>query len=496
MSQTHVQRSRETTAGALVGGPQRTFGSLFTSETLRVLPVLVPVTLGGAVVATVALWKFLESSPDSATLAGVFALLVASTVAEAFPVPIEGVAVGRTAASGGRTSLATIFIVTAAAIYGWPTATLVAVVAMAVIEVGRRKRFSRVVYNTAVYSLAGAGAGAVAAWIEGEGITRLTLAALAASTAFYLVNITLLAAVVAVWAKEDHWLRFLARYVYLTAVPFGVMACLTVILVDLWDQSPFVAVVLVGPLASIALYEHRMHAALRRLRELDRLKDEFIAVVSHELRTPLASVYGAAMTLEKRTLEKREYDALLRVIYRESARLARLVDQVLWASRLESGRTEVTLTRIDAVELAREVVDAARAHLPAGVSLELAFEDGPPPALGDSEKVKQVLVNLVENAVKYSPDGGRIAVRLAPHDGHVRFAVEDEGLGIPAGEQRRIFEKFHRLDPNLTRGVGGTGLGLYICRELLHRMDGEIWVQSEVGKGSTFVFELPRADAA
>jgi signal transduction histidine kinase len=78
----------------------------------------------------------------------------------------------------------------------------------------------------------------------------------------------------------------------------------------------------------------------------------------------------------------------------------------------------------------------------------------------------------------------------------VRFAVEDEGLGIPASEQRRIFEKFHRLDPNLTRGVGGTGLGLYICRELLHRMNGEIWVQSEVGKGSTFVFELPRADGA
>jgi signal transduction histidine kinase len=490
MTTTHVQqRTRDPAAGStLARERRRTFGSLFASETLRVLPVLVPVTLGGAAVATVALWKFVESSPDTATLAGVFALLIASTVAEAFPVPIEGVAVG-------RTSLATIFIVATAAIYGWPAGTLVAVLAMAAIELGRRKPFSRVVYNTAVYSLAAACAGGVATWIEGEGITRLTLAALAGSTAFYLVNITLLAAVVALWAKE-RWLRFLGRYLYLTAVPFGVMACLTVILVDLWDESPFIAVVLVGPLASIVLYEHRMHAALRRLRELDRLKDEFIAVVSHELRTPLASVYGAAMTLEQRTLEQKEYDALLRVIYRESARLARLVDQVLWASRLESGRTEVALAKVDAGELAREVVDAARAHLPPRVSLDLAFEDGPPAVLGDSEKVKQVLVNLVENAVKYSPDGGRISVRLAPHDGHVRFAVEDQGLGIPASEQRRIFEKFHRLDPNLTRGVGGTGLGLYICRELLHRMNGEIWVQSEVGKGSTFVFELPRADGA
>jgi len=107
-----------------------------------------------------------------------------------------------------------------------------------------------------------------------------------------------------------------------------------------------------------------------------------------------------------------------------------------------------------------------------------------------------VLVNLVENAVKYSPDGGTVVVALRTVGGHVRFSVVDEGLGIPHAEQRRIFEKFYRLDPNMTRGIGGTGLGLYICRELVRRMGGRIWVESDPGRGSTFTFELPIAAEA
>jgi two-component system sensor histidine kinase VicK len=111
----------------------------------------------------------------------------------------------------------------------------------------------------------------------------------------------------------------------------------------------------------------------------------------------------------------------------------------------------------------------------------------------DPDKVRQVLANLVENAVKYSPDGGRVDVRLEQAGDRVRFLVLDEGLGIPPSEHERVFEKFYRLDPNLTRGVGGTGLGLYICRELVRRMDGQIWVESRDGRGSTFVVELPAA---
>ena len=103
------------------------------------------------------------------------------------------------------------------------------------------------------------------------------------------------------------------------------------------------------------------------------------------------------------------------------------------------------------------------------------------------------LTNLLDNAVKYSPDGGRVRVALTHSGSRIRFRVEDEGLGIPQAEQTRIFEKFFRLDPNLTRGVGGTGLGLYICRELVYRMHGRIWVSSNGRRGSMFTVELPVA---
>jgi signal transduction histidine kinase len=294
--------------------------------------------------------------------------------------------------------------------------------------------------------------------------------------------------------ESENAFALFARYLYWTAVPFWIMASLTIILVVLWERSPLIAVVLVGPLLTIALYERRMHAALNRLRELDRLKDEFIAVVSPELRTPLASVYGAAMTLERAELDDTRREAMLGIVYRESARLARLVDQVLWASKLGSARDETTIEPLDAEQITREVVDSARTHLPTGHSLSLSRASPLPPVAGDAEKVKQVLFNLVENAVKYSPDGGRIEIGLAATNGGVRFSVRDEGLGIPPAEQRRIFEKFHRLDPNLRRGVSGTGLGLYICSELVKHMNGSIWVRSAEGEGSTFTFELPRAD--
>jgi signal transduction histidine kinase len=115
------------------------------------------------------------------------------------------------------------------------------------------------------------------------------------------------------------------------------------------------------------------------------------------------------------------------------------------------------------------------------------------PVTCDVARLRQALLNLVENAVKYSPDGGRVTVRIAQTDGVYTIEVEDQGLGIPAEAQSLVFEKFYRLDPDLTRGVGGTGLGLYICRELVRRMHGRIWVESRDGGGSRFVVELPVA---
>ena len=153
----------------------------------------------------------------------------------------------------------------------------------------------------------------------------------------------------------------------------------------------------------------------------------------------------------------------------------------------------MSIGRADAAEIARGVLAAAEIHAPAATELNLVASDPVPAVAADPDGLRQVLVNLVENAVKYSPAGGPVELALEQRDGRVRFSVRDEGLGIPAAEQGRIFEKFYRLDPNLSRGVGGTGLGLYICREILHRMGSRIQLESEPGHGSTFSFELPVA---
>jgi two-component system, OmpR family, phosphate regulon sensor histidine kinase PhoR len=140
-----------------------------------------------------------------------------------------------------------------------------------------------------------------------------------------------------------------------------------------------------------------------------------------------------------------------------------------------------------------QVVGAVCAHAPETIELVVEAADGLPPVASDPDKLRQVLTNLVDNAVKYSPAGGRVLVAISQTGKRIRFRVEDRGLGIPPSEQTRIFEKFFRLDPGMTRGVGGTGLGLYICRELVYRMHGRIWVNSDGRSGSTFNVELPIA---
>ena len=226
-------------------------------------------------------------------------------------------------------------------------------------------------------------------------------------------------------------------------------------------------------------------------RKLEQMRSEFVATVSHELRTPLASIYGAAMTLRDRTGGSDLQQQLLSIVTGESERLVQIVEEILLASELTSGELALRLERVDAAGIAERAVEAARPRLPANLSLELTPADSLPPVSADEAKARQVLVNLIDNAVKYSPRGGRIELRLERRNGYVQIAVKDEGLGIPPSEQDHIFEKFYRLDPHMARGVGGTGLGLYICRELAEQMGGRVHVKSWPGVGSTFYFELP-----
>jgi PAS domain S-box-containing protein len=235
---------------------------------------------------------------------------------------------------------------------------------------------------------------------------------------------------------------------------------------------------------------------LTEVHQLEELKADFIATASHELRTPLAAVYGAAQTLLRHdfALDEGGRDRFVSLIADESERLGRIVNEILLANQLDAGRLDLGTEPFDSVEVVERVVEATRAYAPAEISLRISAGEEIPLVAGDRDKVRQVLVNLVENAIKYSPDGGRIEVGVESHDADVRFWVRDEGLGIPEGEEERIFEKFYRLDPQMSRGVGGTGLGLYICNELVTRMGGRIWVEANGEKGSTFLFELRAAD--
>jgi len=226
-------------------------------------------------------------------------------------------------------------------------------------------------------------------------------------------------------------------------------------------------------------------------RRLENLRSQFVATISHELRTPLASLHGAALTLREHDLPAQTQDDLLAMIAEQSNRLARLVEEILVAGQLDSGSLSVVADPFDPETLVCDVVGAARARAGAETTIEVSLPAVLPKVHGDEERTRQVLLNLVDNAIKYSPSGGRIHVTVASVGEWLRFNVRDEGLGIPLGEHERIFEKFYRLDPDQRRGIGGTGLGLYICRELVRSMGGRIWVESEPGHGTTASFELP-----
>jgi PAS domain S-box-containing protein len=225
---------------------------------------------------------------------------------------------------------------------------------------------------------------------------------------------------------------------------------------------------------------------------LEKTRSDFVATASHELRTPLAAVYGAVRTLRREDVQLSEDDRtqFLEMIESEAMRLATIVDQILIAGQLDADAVELDVSECDPTEIAARVIESAVVHAPDTVSLSLSA-NGAPTIVCDENKLRQVLVNLVDNAVKYSPGGGRVEVRLTGDERRCLIEVADEGLGIPGDERERIFEKFYRLDPEQTQGVGGSGLGLYISRELVERMNGRLTVDSEPGKGSRFTIELP-----
>ena len=241
------------------------------------------------------------------------------------------------------------------------------------------------------------------------------------------------------------------------------------------------------------LYD-RLKRTNAKLTELDRMKSDFLGIVSHDFRSPLASIVLAAGALLKRpdlvdTRRLREY---LTVIVDQANRLIRLAEDTLSMTKMESGQLSYFFNMVSLERLIKDTISmvtiSGRHTVNYEVDPRVAY------VRGDQTKLRQVLQNLLSNAVKYSPAGGKVTIRAAHHSAEqLVVAVTDEGIGIPADQQGKLFQKFSRVDTPQAKEIKGSGLGLWICREIVKAHGGQIWVESQVGRGSTFAFTLKKA---
>jgi signal transduction histidine kinase len=229
-----------------------------------------------------------------------------------------------------------------------------------------------------------------------------------------------------------------------------------------------------------------------RLRELDRLKDEFVSTISHELRTPLTSISGyVELAREQADPETNGY---LEVVERNAVRLLALVNDLLFVARLQSGRFELDVDSVDVARLVADSAASAKPHaLDANVELRLRLSGDDTQVRGDRRRLGQVFDNLVSNAIKFSPGAGAVEVSVDRRNGMILVEVEDHGIGIPEDERERLFERFFRAQGALDRQIPGTGLGLYITKSIVEAHGGSVEAHSVVGEGTSFVVRLPAA---
>ncbi len=229
------------------------------------------------------------------------------------------------------------------------------------------------------------------------------------------------------------------------------------------------------------------------LRRLERVRRDFVANVSHEFKTPLTAIQGFAETLLGGAVDDpQNRGRFLEIILDHARRLARLTDDLLRLSQIEADRLELEIRPLRAEQLIENCLETSRMR--AGekkISLSVEIPGTLPEIAADRRRLAEVLQNLLDNAVQYTQPGGHIAVRAAAADREVILTVADTGIGIPAADQPRIFERFYRVDAARSREAGGTGLGLAIAKHLVEAQGGRIWVESEVGQGSQFHFSVP-----
>ncbi len=242
-----------------------------------------------------------------------------------------------------------------------------------------------------------------------------------------------------------------------------------------------------------------LRRANERLRHLDQLKDDFIATVSHELRTPLTAIRSfSEILLDTPDLDRGEREEFLEIVVRESERLTRLINDLLDIAKIESGRMEWHVGECDLKDIVEQAVDATHSLLAERrIALETAMGATSAPVSCDRDRLVQVVINLVSNAAKFVPDeGGHVRLALLQRAGELEVRVEDNGPGVPESAREAVFEKFRQLADDLKSRPKGTGLGLTICRQIIERFGGRIWVERSSLGGAAFCFTLPVAQAS
>ena len=387
--------------------------------------------------------------------------------------------------------------------FGTGPAVVVQALASVLSDAVTRKTPWKIAFNAGQYALAVGAAGAVYFGLDG---THVVTAAsippfLVAGAVFYVSNNVLTDVGIGL-SIDAPLLGYLARDLRAQIFATPTLLALAPVVVVASEMTLWLV-----PLASVpalAVYwgtrlamentrlVGELQESLARMTELNRMKDDFVAVVSHELRTPLTSVQGYIKTLLQLSpdLEEDQRRSFLEAADRQGDRLRRLIEQLLAVSRLESHVEPLVWQRVSPARVIADVVDELRSQAH-GHTFDLRFPADLPEVQTDESKLHQILSNLVENALKYSPPDTRITVRGEAASQGVLISVTDEGGGIPEEARERVFERFYQLDSSNTRRQGGTGLGLYICRKMAEAVGARVWLARSDAGGSEFAVLVP-----
>lgn len=389
--------------------------------------------------------------------------------------------------------------------YGTVPAVVSLSLASLLADLVHRKPVWKSLFNVAQYTLSMALAGAVYSVVGGaqDPSSEHIGPVFAAALAFFAAN-NVLTGVALGLAQETPVTRYLARDLSFQASTATALLALSPIVIISAERSLWLVPLLAAPVAAVywggtlslenTRLVKRLEEALEQEKELSRLKDDFVAVVSHELRTPLTSIQGYLKTLLQLPgdLGEAQRRSFLEAADRQTDRLRRLIEQLLVVARLESHVEPITISLVALQSLTQHLVEELR-PLAHGHTFDLRFDPTMDFIETDEAKVRQILTNLVENALKYAPPDSRVTVRGITTGDGVLMSVEDEGPGIPPESRDRVFDRFYQVDGSATRRVGGTGLGLYICKRMSETISARLWLDRSGQEGSVFCLWIPKA---